>query len=192
MAATEAPLFITAEQADHEQINRLLIYLRDWEYGSGDRFSLITTQDPALATTTPITSPPINPAQISSNPWLGSSLPDLESFVLTTFPPGRHLFIVLDDEGLRTQTCIIVAPSFDPETGDPIPNEFVKIRVPWDETYIVWTNLDLQNMDFEDFVQGDRLDGGWHVYASQTGRDPNVRESWMEERDAMLEREGLL
>lgn len=36
-------LFITAPEADHKLINRLLLHLKDWEYERGDRYKFVTS-----------------------------------------------------------------------------------------------------------------------------------------------------
>ena len=40
--------------------------------------------------------------------------------------------------------------------------------MPWDEAYTIWANLNIANMDFQDFVVEDIVEGdsGWYQYRS--------------------------
>lgn len=165
-------LFVTAE-LDHKQLNTILLYLRDWEYGSGDRFTLITTRNAAAVISevkeVKETSPPV-PEDLS-NEWIGSTLNEIESFVLDLsrnsdgYIGGQ--FVVIDEEGLPSKTCILGDRVYDDEADPPArTDKFNKMRLPWDEAYIIWCNLELANMGFEEFTDEDGDENGWYAFRS--------------------------
>lgn len=186
-------LYIISPSADHKLINSFLLYIRDWEYGLGDQFKLITTENindlNPLANAEP-TSPPLQ--SFTNNAWVGRTLQDVELFHLSL--NHSSLYLVLDDASVQTQTCILghQATIRDADTGKFVHTRtFKKFRIPWDELYMTWCNLDVANMGFEDFTQ-DRdgtSDGndGWFVYANHAeGKD--LSEANLERRNAELER----
>lgn len=112
-------LFVTALSADAKVINRLLLYLHDWE-GVGDCFHLVTSRSvsfllgkfTAREQEFVPTSAPV--AEDLINEWSGASMADVEAFCLEVDRKraeeegddsrimGRaHLFVVLDEEGLN-------------------------------------------------------------------------------------------
>jgi len=163
-------LFITAPQADHKQINRILIHLRDYDYSDGedDFFKLVTTKnayDLDLSTDSGSevitayrsleeTSPPV-PIDIE-NAWAGASLDDIEEYCadlaradVKGANPG--LFVVIDAEGLREEDCILVEEQYEWEERGTA--RFWKMRVPWDELYITWCQLEVGNASFEEMTE---------------------------------------
>lgn len=121
-------LFVTAPSADFKLINRILLYLHDWEYESGDRFHLVTSRSASflqgkfaahlsarryedggqwqdlVATSAPV-------AEDLVNEWSGASVADVEAFCLeldrkqesagSHNKKWAHRFVVLDEEGLQ-------------------------------------------------------------------------------------------
>lgn len=177
-------LFVTAS-ADQKLINRLLLHLRDWEYGeepTWDSFRLIKSKNiPETEEACVTTTPPISASDLSNNVWTGRSIPDIESFMLDERKKQVGLntstFVVLDDQGVKDGT-IILFDSLD--SGDEeMEVKFKKVRVPWEKAYIMWCNLDIANMDFEDFVDDEDCDeSGWRTYKDwdegQEADDANV------------------
>ncbi|KAG4075026.1 hypothetical protein HA402_004572 [Bradysia odoriphaga] len=163
-------LFVVASSADQKLINRLLLHLRDWEYGeepTWDNFLFITSKNlPETEEACGTTIPPISESDLSNNVWRGKSIADVESFMLSereTVGLNANSFLVLDEQGVKDGTIIL----FDSlESGDEeVEVKFKKVRVPWDKAYIMWCNLDIANMDFEDFVDDEDCDeSGWRNY----------------------------
>lgn len=153
--------FVTAQNADSKQINRLLVYLRDWiDDCANDYFRLATTRnafDLDKPDDTVRFEPTVPPVQHDiDNTWKGASLADVEGFVLDVDKSNHKqgvnssCFVLLDDKGLQDCTCIVGERRLDDETDEPI-DEFDKVRVPWDETYNLWSFLDSGVMDLEDW-----------------------------------------
>lgn len=175
-------LFITAPEADHKLINRLLLHLKDWEYGSGDRYKLVTSKSVqalgegpyvggssvALMKPTPA---PADPDPV--NEWAGASTADVEAFCLALDASGikglnAHLFVALDADGVRDMDCVLAERVIDWAT-DPIqyPERSNKARVPWCRTYLTWANLDISNLLWEEYMLEDAgrgNEGGWWTY----------------------------
>jgi hypothetical protein len=165
-------LFVTALEADFKIINHALLYMRDWEESNGelDVLRLVTdrtgTQNHQDGTPLPLKSLP-------ENVWTGATLEDVETYCLSLDcgddeHPGASLFVVIDSEGLKNRTCVLASmPDEHYETPGTFRGRYDKIRLPWDEFYAVWCNLDISNMNFEEFVEEESGDGhGWYTYQS--------------------------
>jgi hypothetical protein len=177
-------LFVTAPEADHKSINLILLQIRDWGYGSGDSFKLVTTKN-AYDLDPPVnspqgrldaTSPPLDSSL--ENAWAGASLEDVEAFCLDLNRRGPYnptLYVVVDSEGLQAHTAILgkQASSYEEDEFRYL-GYFMKMRMPQDSVYMVWCNLDISNMDFEDYMQeedgtsGEKPDG-WFTFDEDTG-----------------------
>lgn len=120
------------------------------------------------------THPPVT--DFAVNEWAGKTLQDVEKFALqhSKGEDGGHLNltnpVVVDEQGFRDKTCIILDREYQYEPIMPL-DKFRKTRVPWSQTYIMWCNLDISNMDFEeycDYVKGDVGDGWWEYNFEDT------------------------
>ncbi|KAG4066239.1 hypothetical protein HA402_000463 [Bradysia odoriphaga] len=163
-----ALLFVIASSADYKLINRLLLHLRDWEFGEDptwDIFHLVTL--PTLPKTdAACTIPPITENDLSNNHWMGKSISDIETYILSERSKNNeglnlNTFLILDEEGVKDGTIVLLdVPYSDDDNG--IVERFNKVRVPWQKAYIMWCNLDIANMDFTDFVEDeDEEDVEW-------------------------------
>ncbi|KAF2170404.1 hypothetical protein M409DRAFT_51449 [Zasmidium cellare ATCC 36951] len=211
-------LFVTAPEADFKAINHFLIYARDWEFGdedTWDNFHLVTSRkDPDLSKFSdsrrnelPATKPGDVTAE-TSNEWSGASIQDIERYVLDHEPTGIDgneisLFLILDCQSLRDRTCIIAErytewnddadpPEKFPKEDREKQYEFNKYRAPWDETYICFANLNIGNMDFEDFADDDEgeedvgADGeGWWTFR---GMGSDLTEEQVGRREGVVRR----
>ncbi|KAK4543991.1 hypothetical protein LTR36_004765 [Oleoguttula mirabilis] len=200
-------LFVTAQNVDFKHINRLLLHLRDWQYGqegTWDSFRLVTTKN-AYDIDKPEngrglidgTTPPI-PSEIY-NGWSGARLSDIEGFMLDIAKPwdstenqgfNSSIYIILDEKGLQDRTCVFAERRFDDEANE-LTDHFNKVRVPWSEVYIVFVNVNIGNVGFEDYCdERSRDDDGWHTYGQllKDTSEENARKR--DETIARLEREG--
>lgn len=216
-------LFVTATHTDHKTMNLLLHNLRDWEYSDGSiSFRLVTTKNAydldlpegkhMLATTPPSLPPDY------SNAWSGASLSDVEGFCLDLIKAserdeiGASLFVVVDDKALEREEAIVV----EREVGENEDEEFfmldsfIKMRVPWNETYSVWCNLSVANSDFDEMgerkggeegeeggeeggeageegeeADGDEFGDGWYAYTPLGG---DLSEKAAERKEKALKR----
>lgn len=198
-----SPLFVIASSADHKLVNRVLLHLRDWEYGEDptwDNFHLTTlTTFPEIDGA--FTSPPITESDLSNNNWTGKSISDVETYILSepkTNARGLNLstFLILDDQGAKDGTIILLDVPYSEEDGDDdvgiVKKRFNKVRVPWEKTYIMWCNLDIANMDFADFVvHEDGDDVEWWTYTDSGGNEEQAVKDKRNNAIAELEQKGM-
>lgn len=173
----ECLLFVTASQADNKTINRFLMSFRDWEFGSGDSATLVTTRN-AYEIGDEETVPPV-PADLV-NGWAGASIEDVEGFVLDADEAEEafSLFLVLDDKGVQDQTVIMAHRHYD-DDEDQTTKDFDKARVPWTSAYVMWCNLDIANADWEDYCEQDEDEAGsqWYRFvegSADTGEEDKI------------------
>lgn len=194
-------LFVIAPEADHKIINQILLHIRDWEYDSFDSFKLVNTKDAddlepfEEGGSIDATEPPV-PIDIE-NAWAGNSLEDVEEFCLDLDRGSKsgkgHLYVVVDSQGVRDKTCILGERMIEYEK-EPItyPERFKKMRLPWDETYLTWCNLEIANMNFEEFTENgdaeyeETLTRQWWTYRS-VGNGPDLSDENRQKRDTRIE-----
>lgn len=128
-------LFVTAPSATPKLINEVLVYLRDWEDGSGDAFHLQTSKtidESEKTSEEPVSIPITVPGSITTetfhNEWAGASLEEVESFaakeLMGIASPQAHVsfFVVLDEQGVEDHTVLGVAQE-DEEDEDETDEE---------------------------------------------------------------------
>jgi hypothetical protein len=182
-------LFVTAPEADYKLINLMLLHLRDWQYGSGDGFKLVTTKNAYdLESDTTSTSPPLSSSSLD-NAWAGAALEDVEGFCMDL---DETMYVVVDSTGAQAHSCILGHRAIDAEAEEFIQlDRFDKMRVPWEKLYSPWCNLEIANMDFEEFTQegggGGEGEDGWFTFQDVTEGDDLCEES-RAERDREIQR----
>jgi hypothetical protein len=185
-------LFITAPEADYKDINEALLSMRDWDDSNGglDVFKLVTnrsaTQNDDVGTPIPLKSHP-------ENAWADANLKDIEAYCLNLErgeQKGAGLFVMVDSEGLESKTCILASLPED-YYDDPgaFGGKYDKVRVPWDDVYMIWCNLDIANMNFEEFVEEEEEgdEQGWFTYQSIYEGDEEHQRG-LEKRDRKIEK----
>jgi hypothetical protein len=128
-------IFVTAPSADFRVVNECLLYLRDWEDGSGDCFHLQTSNtigESVKTSDTPISIPVAVPGTFTAvnfdNPWAGASIEEVETFAMheleSIASPQAHVsfFLVLDEQGIKDHTVLCVAKD-EPEDSDDANND---------------------------------------------------------------------
>ncbi|KAK2012257.1 hypothetical protein LZ32DRAFT_311526 [Colletotrichum eremochloae] len=199
-------LFITAENADVKLVNRLLLTLRNWEFGDGsdwDTFVLVTSKADILPTDMEPTEPPL--PGFPRNEWKGAAIEDIESVVLATDREKQSahgkangsknnlkLFLVLDDQGAADGTVALFQRAID-ANAEPIayPERFNKFRTAWTNAYIDWCNLDIANISFLEMCDWNgadegksEADGVWWTYNNDVGEVTS--EENRKKRDAVI------
>lgn len=168
-----AALFIITSSAEHKLVNRLLLHLRDWEYGedpSWDNFHLITT-DSLPEADSECTKAPIKQNDLLNNIWANKTISDVESFIISERNKedketelNLDTFVILDEQGVKDGTIILLDSPYN-EDDDKKEDKYKKVRVPWEKAYIMWCNLDIGNMDFEEFIEFEEgHEGEWFTY----------------------------
>lgn len=204
-------LFVTAPEADHKIINRLLLHLHDWEYESGDNFKLITTrsiESLRKAPTEPVGvtaqfKPTEAPVDVDlRNAWAGATLEEVEAFCLALDKEedfqsaDTHLFVVLDADGLKDKTCVFGERVIDWDS-DPLvyPEEFNRARVPWYQVYLSWCNLHISNIGWDEMMMEDDaedVEDRWWTYNTSDSGEYLSQKNKKKRDDAIseLRREG--
>jgi hypothetical protein len=63
---------------------------------------------------------------------------------------------VIDSEGLKNKSCILAALTdryMYCKKSSALARKYDKAYVPWDGVYMIWCNLDIANVNFEDFLK---------------------------------------
>ncbi|KAI1879207.1 hypothetical protein JX265_002161 [Neoarthrinium moseri] len=172
-------IVITTKGVDAKLINRLLLYVRDWEFGfegSWDRQRILRTRDEVFAADLPVDIPPVHDvgdgraaaSESFENQWEGLSIEEVEKYMLSHDEGGDNtsLILVLDDKGRHDQTLIVAMRAYNPDEDTLYLPEYDKVRVPWQEVHSMWTNLDMANMNFDEFCDEEiGADGNrWWTY----------------------------
>ncbi|KAI5241309.1 hypothetical protein E4T43_05560 [Aureobasidium subglaciale] len=199
-------LFVTAPEADYKIINQALLDLHEWD-NDFDSFLLMTDKEIINADDYETTSPSLT--SLAKNKWSGATMEEIEKHCLRLSQKEEEthcgpLFLVLDSEGIRTKTFVLGHLPYeyhdldDPETWK---GRFEKVRLPWDDTYIMWCNLDIANMGFEEFtVEGQDGEGkgdeeGWFTHKQIGEAGDHLTDEGKEKRRKEEERlmeEGLV
>jgi hypothetical protein len=90
----------------------------------------------------------------------GSTMGDISDFVRTNETQLKELnistlsWIIIDQNGLDCSSCILMHRQYDVEKME-MSHKFKAIRMPFIETWIMYANLDVANMDFEEWLDED-------------------------------------
>lgn len=162
-------MFVTAPGLDHKAFNYILLPLRDWEFGASDWLNLVTTKnaynleripaDTAADFSKATTTKPAVPTNIE-NAWADAAIADIEAFTRNAGGMWPDLFVLVDSEGVESQTCIFAEALWDVESEPSRRlDAFEKMRVPWSEAYAMDANVSLGNLRFEHWADGGGDDG---------------------------------
>jgi hypothetical protein len=98
---------------------------------------------------------------------------------------------VIDSEGLKNKSCILAALTdryMYYKKSSALARRYDKAYVPWDGVYMIWCNLEIANVNFEDFLEEEKSDEqGWLTYQ---GVDENCK--GMDKRDKKVKKWILL
>ncbi|KAF7342937.1 hypothetical protein MVEN_01723700 [Mycena venus] len=163
-------VFITAARAPPKVVNRAFLLIQDFEYTKypeESHWTLLTSAKLPNARP-PTTSVPLSDSALSINDFASMSLVAINTFVrthegkLNEIGISKYNWLVIDQKGLETSTCLVCDQFYNP--GEGWTSEFRACRLPCEEAWIMFANLDVANMGFEDFVDleaGEQADGSW-------------------------------
>lgn len=153
-------------------INHALLCMRDWEESNMELDVLRLVTDRA-ATQNHEVGTPFSLKSLPENVWTGATLEDITTYCLSLNcgddeHPGASVFVVIDSEGHKNRTCVLASmPDEHYENLGTFRGRYDKLRLPWDELYAVWCDLDIANLNFEEFVEVEHGDDqGWFTYQS--------------------------
>ncbi|KAJ6471107.1 hypothetical protein C8R47DRAFT_748965 [Mycena vitilis] len=156
------PMFITAVAPDPKAVNRVLLLIQGFarsEHLSNSKWTLFTSADLPSATPPPTDSPV---ADKFPNDFAGLSLEKINEFMnqhathLDEMTFTFELWMILDQTGLETDTCVICKHPYsggdddDPSTWG-YSEEFEALRVPLDQACAVYASL-YTGTEFADYL----------------------------------------
>jgi hypothetical protein len=181
-------------------VNRALLLIQGFvrsEHLSDSKWTLFTSKD-ILSTAPPPTDLPV--AEDCPNDFAGLSLEEINDFMndhsmeLDEMTFTFELWMILDQTGLETDTCVICKHPYDsgdddqPETWG-YSDEFEALRVPLDQACAVFVSL-YTGKEFEDYLGVGKWPDGTYRFDTKTGTgitDPEVLErkekAWKSWRD---------
>lgn len=173
-------------------INHTLINMRDWDEDTDDPNAWTLVIDKGANQSPEATSFPLS--SLASNLWAGASIEEIETYCLERRRAdqeddrGWSLFVVLDSAGIESKTCVLGSlPEEFLENPNDFEGRYEKVRVPWEDIYTVHSNLDIANMNWEEFVQEEQGDSqGWYTYQSIFDELPHLSKEGQERRHAEI------
>jgi hypothetical protein len=96
----------------------------------------------------------------SAHSLANATLGELNSFVRTheaalqALGISTHNWVVIDEQGLRTSTCVLAEQVYDVDKEE-LSAECRALRLPCAQAWICFVNLDLANMGFEEYADMD-------------------------------------
>jgi hypothetical protein len=174
--------FTTLTPKRHQALNRALLLIQDFEYAeypTSSQWVLLTSaQLPSAApgpTLLPVAHVDFGVGNGGGNAFASKSLAEISAFVDANSDALRKIdvswahWVVIDQKGLETSTCLVCkcGSGFDEdeeEGGRGSTSEFRACRMPYEMALSMVVNLDIANMNFEDFVDeraGEQEDGAW-------------------------------
>ncbi|EME86911.1 uncharacterized protein MYCFIDRAFT_172604 [Pseudocercospora fijiensis CIRAD86] len=198
-SAPESSTHTRCPSPAQSSLNRFLLDVHDWEFESGARFSVVDSRNAyEVGERYQDGVEPMEPGHFTEDnlesPWSGLSIGDVEAFCIDAAKTSEReepsLFLILDDQGITDETVILAQRHFGED--DKFMNNFDKVRIPWSGAYSMWCNLDIANMEFEEFCEGEADEEGWweaNDFAKGVGDDlsDEKRELKDEERRKLQE-----
>ncbi len=180
-------------------LNKAFLLLRDFEFTADpiadSSWVLLTSLTLPDESPTP-TSIPLN--DISQNDFANSSFSDINAFVRSHEAKFKALalttsnWLIIDQKGLDTSTCLVVEQVYDSEYTNEegrMTDDFRAARLPYTEAWSMYCNLDIANMDFEDWVDeeaGVQRDGAYLWVGPFPGDDDKTSADTEVKREATL------
>jgi hypothetical protein len=150
-----------------------MLLIQDFQYTEDLDSNWVLLSSSTLSDERPkSTVPPL--LDFNENNFAGSTFEDINKFLRTNEAKLKALdfatknWVIVDQKGLDTETCLVVEQPyhFDGVQGKSyyLPDEFRATRVPLTYAWIMFVNLDISNMGFEEYVDakaGIQEDGTW-------------------------------
>ncbi|KAF2671668.1 hypothetical protein BT63DRAFT_176896 [Microthyrium microscopicum] len=160
--ASKWPVFLTATNVEPKILNKAWILIQDYEFTDPeDEPSFILLTSANLPDSTPkgvrqfTTTTPI-----ADNDLADLSMDKLRDLIQSKISKFQDLnittenWVMIDQTSLESEQCILVNRIYDDE-AEEISWEIQALRIPLTEVYSMYANLDIANMDFEDWVDED-------------------------------------
>ncbi|RJE22181.1 hypothetical protein PHISCL_05467 [Aspergillus sclerotialis] len=169
------PLFVTAKSVPVKKLNRTFLLVHNYEHDSDPDWQLFRDRTipkkmaDIKATTVPIDIGGDDTLSESNNVFAGWTPDEIEEFIVERESLFKKLrmdnnWIIIDDKGFETETCLVCEnyePDEDDEDGDEEDDEekeeneipaYRMVRIRWLNAWSMYVNLDIGNMGFEDWM----------------------------------------
>ncbi|KAJ7755784.1 hypothetical protein B0H16DRAFT_1886098 [Mycena metata] len=163
-------VFVTAAKPQPKALNRAFLLIQDFEhadYPEDSHWTLITSKE-APSDVPPATVLPI-PDISDNNAFTLSSMAEINTFIRQNEDLMTKMGVLVERPGLlsirrgsRRRRALSANRSTSSRSAGRA--EFRACRLPYEEASSMIVNLDMANMDFEDFVDedaGEQEDGSW-------------------------------
>ncbi|KAJ7784205.1 hypothetical protein B0H16DRAFT_1657921 [Mycena metata] len=175
-------------------LNRAFLLIQDFEFGEypkDSQWTLITSKE-ASSEPPPATVLPISDIS-DNNAFASSSMAEISTFIrenedfMGKMGVSTGDWLIIDQKGLETSTCLACERFYDPGEDEEggggeagMTGEFRACRLPYEWAWSIICNLDIANMDFEDFVDvnaGEQEDGSWKWMSFDPSTEDNEEET---------------
>lgn len=196
MSPTYILLYVTSANVDFKTINRFLLEAgKPHEWPDADyNYHVVLSRD---AATYPQGGPRTRPGDLDAttfaSPWIGASISEVEAFAVQTGSLAHGgLILVLDDEAVAWREVVLGERLMTADGNDgklKVLDEFKKVRLPWSAVTGMADNLEVANMNFEEFtVDGPSFEdgdtrGGWYQFNIRLDDTPDQEEKSARQRE---------
>ncbi|KAJ7349897.1 hypothetical protein B0H14DRAFT_2868963 [Mycena olivaceomarginata] len=196
-------VFVTADPSP-KALNRALLLIQDFEFGQypeDSEWTLLTSK--TLPSTAPGATTLPTPDISGNNDFVSQSLAEINTFIraneaaLERIDVSTGDWLIIDQKGLETSTCLVCEQVYysgeDGQEGEEgLSSDFRACRLPYEEAHGMIVNLNLANMDFEEFVDedaGEQPDGAWkwQSFDPSEGAPEGMAEEDIEREKALQE-----
>ncbi|CAK5274400.1 unnamed protein product [Mycena citricolor] len=187
-----------------KDLNRAFLLVQDFRFNDyppeNGGWKLVTLKDFSRDKTTAPTFPPLE--EVIQNEFAGMSLKQINEYMLANEDKlvagdcSPHLWLVIDEKGFETSTCIVCEHVDSSEEEQRVEDTSAAsgwrgCRLPFEEAHGMIVNLDIANMDFEEYVDEEAglQDDGTYNWQSFDSEDEHSEEppEWQLARDAAFE-----
>ncbi|KAI9044301.1 uncharacterized protein KD926_001532 [Aspergillus affinis] len=208
--------FITAPAVSVKQVHKALLSLEDYEYGCDHSWTLLHNPshlddedyDLSEPNTPPLDLDGAETLDASNNAFAGKTSDEIYAFIraneekLSDNVLTTDNWLIIDERGFRTETCLVCSfNDLDDEDGEEEEDDernrspFLMARLPWVESWGMFTNLDLANMGFDEWVDEEKGKDADGEYTWVGPFSEQVNQEAVKKREAALEdarKEGLV
>ena len=187
-------------------MNKAFLLLQDFELTNSfddPRWVLLTSSNLPDEAPKPNVAPPLE--DVSSNDFAGLSFDDINTFIRSNESKIKALdltianWVIIDQKGIDSSTCLVVDQVYDSEADSDdgggegrMTDDFKAARVPYTQAWAMFANLDITNMDFEEWVDEDagvQEDGAYKWVGPFPASTEHQEQA---DRDAEIKRERAL
>ncbi|KAA8647652.1 hypothetical protein EYZ11_004809 [Aspergillus tanneri] len=165
-------IILSAENASVKKVNKAILLMEDYEYGCDHSWALLRDASlPKNPTIVPASIPPLDVNEdtftSANNSFCGKTADQIHDFIqeneskLSKMDLTVSHWVIIDEKGLEAETCLVCENTEDDED---VEEPYRMARLPWSQAWAMFSNLDIANMDFDEWVDEEAMrdeDGAW-------------------------------